>query len=217
MNTTQSTKPLKSGNTTWLCSLALFDVALLLILVFPDAVTTLTVTRLVAGRMSLTAIIPVAVLLLSSLLPPGLKATLVYFRVTQALPGHRAFSVHAPNDARIDMKALQKNVGAFPTVPSEQNSLWYKLYKKVVSDGAVIDAHRGYLLFRDMAAMSFLLLLAVPISLGLLGVVTTSIWVVAGVLLAQYILTALAAMQSGTRFVKNVLAIHSVRKVTTPR
>lgn len=217
MTTLPSAKPLKSGNIVWISGLALLDIALLLIVVFPEAVTGASMSRLVAGRMALMAVLPVMVLILSSLVPPATKATLVYFRLNYTLPGHRAFTKHAPDDSRIDMDLLKKNVGALPTDPREQNSTWYKLYKKVEADGAVVDAHKSYLLFRDMASMSALLSIAVPIALYLADISGRSVGQVFALFAIQYLLTALAAAQSGIRFVKNVLAIHAVRKVTIPR
>ena len=148
------------------------------------------------------------------MLPQDLKATLVYWKIKQALPGHEAFSKYGPADSRVDMASLRKNVGALPTDPREQNSLWYKLYRKVGSEVGVMDSHKAFLLFRDMAAISILLAIAVPITFLLVGVQVFVVWWALALFLGQYFITAIAARNTGIRFVGTVLAEHSIRRVT---
>lgn len=72
---------------------------------------------------------------LNTLPSADFKATLVYWRWRNALPGHRAFSRHASQDTRINLERLRKTFkGAFPEAPAEQNAAWYKLYKSVRND-----------------------------------------------------------------------------------
>lgn len=52
------------------------------------------------------------------------------------------------------MVALKKNVGELPNEPAEQNKKWFKLYTLVSDKRAVVEAHKLYLMYRDMAAMS---------------------------------------------------------------
>jgi hypothetical protein len=205
---------LKSRNFKWLCSLAAVDVLALLLLIFPELVGAASLTQLTALRAVLTLALPVIVLVLASVLSASVKASLVYWRGKQALPGHEAFTRHAPADTRIDFAALRKNIGTdLPSAPAEQNSLWYKLYRRVDGEVPVAEAHRSYLLFRDMAAMSALLLLLVPVALYFSGVPEASLLIAAALFGAQYLATAIAARHSGVRFVTNVLAVHATRKV----
>ena len=150
----------------------------------------------------------------AALLPAEWKATLVYWRIKDTLPGHRAFSKHAPSDPRIDLESLRKNVGAFPFEPREQNTAWYKLYKKVASEASVEDGHKSYLLFRDLAAISLLLTVVAPVGVYLLEGGIRAALLLGALMLGQYLLAAIAARNSGTRFVTNVLAIHSAKRVT---
>ena len=156
---------------------------------------------------------PTPALILSSLLSADHKAVLVFWRLRNPLPGARAFSVHAPADPRIDLAKLRKNVGEFPTTERDQNSKWYGLYKQVDSDPSVVDSHKNYLLFRDIAAMSLLLVPALPLILYLSGVDSTRMLVSAAWFMGQYLVTAFAARTTGIRFVQNVLAVHASRKV----
>ena len=165
----------------------------------------------------MTGILPVAVLLLSAVVPQNIKAMLVYWKLKNPLPGSEAFTRYAPADPRIDMVALKKNVGAWRTEPAEQNSLWYKLYRKVGSETAVAEAHKSFLLFRDMAVVSLLLSGFVPLGFWLTNIEHNACTFSFLLFAVQYVCTALAARHSGVRFVTNVLAEHSVRKVTTPK
>ena len=111
------------------------------------------------------------------------------------------------------MAALQKNIGTFPIDPKEQNSLWFKLYKKVGDEVTVSEAHRMFLLYRDMTTISALLLPLTTIGLYLAHIGWISICTVEAVLVAQFLTTAVAARHAGNRFVTNVLVVHSIRKV----
>lgn len=115
------------------------------------------------------------------------------------------------------MGALERNCGPLPTVPKEQNSLWYKLYKEVSNEVSVVESHKRYLLYRDLCAMSLALLLATPVLAFAFD------WRVVGwaVLLftAQTLLCALTSRNTGIRFITNVLVLHSSKdapKVKTP-
>lgn len=90
---------------------------------------------------------------------------LVYWKLMNALPGHEAFTRFGPADPRVDMTTLRKNVGALPVEPAEQNAFWYKLYRRVESEVPVVDARKMYLLWRDAAALSLPLVIALPLLL----------------------------------------------------
>ena len=207
-------KNLKAWNLPWLCSLAAFDAIALFVILFPETLATTTLARFSAARITLSTAIPVLVVLAAALLSAHIKACLVYWKWKEPLPGHTAFSQHGPADTRIDMEALRKNVGALPTEARDQNELWYKLYRKVGSELRVSDAHKAFLLFRDMAAVSILQLIATPVVLFTIGTPSATILTVAALFGVQYLLAAVAARNSGIRFVTTVLAEHAVRRVT---
>ena len=144
---------------------------------------------------------------INGLLSSDNKARLVFWRWSNPLPGSFAFSLYAHRDHRIDVAALRKIVGMWPSDPREQNATWYKLYKSVTSEPAVIDAHRHFLLTRDYSAISFIILL----SAGLFGFwfIPSSATAVSyvGIVLLQYLLATLAARNYGVRLVTTVLAL----------
>jgi len=207
-------RSLKSHNLKWLALLAAADVLLVLLLVAPGLLNGVTLTQMGIGPTLTTTAMPVFVLLIVNVLPHDVKAALVYWKPLGVLPGCEAFSKHGPRDPRIDMAELKKNVGALPTEATEQNSKWYKLYKQVSNETEVQEAHKLFLMYRDMAALTLPLVVLVPLSLNMAGVVDSTLALAVGLFVVQYLLAALSARWSGIRFVCNVMAIHSARKIT---
>jgi hypothetical protein len=149
----------------------------------------------------------VLALLLTWLVPPGVKATLVYWRLKEVLPGHRAFSAYIQRDDRIDVARLTASLGVIPAAPAEQNKVWYRLLKAHEGAPEISEAHQRFLFFRDVASFSALLGVAVP-TLGFLLWDVSAIGV--GAFFAmQYLLFVLAARNAGIRLVQNVLALAS--------
>lgn len=215
--TATSGKSLKRRNMLWLVAVGIVDVIALLVLAFHRPVDDFTADKMTALRSSLTVLLPVPILFLSYFFSHSQKAVIVFWRIRNPMPGSRAFSVHAPADARIDLDALKKNVGEFPDDERAQNSMWYRLYKLVENDVSVLESHQNYLMFRDIAAMSILLVPLVPAVLFFFGNKPSVVALSAIVFAVQYLITAVAARNSGIRFVQNVLSIHATKKVAASR
>jgi hypothetical protein len=209
MSTLHIAKSLKSGNLPWLASLTAFDILIVIVFVFPMLLNVASLTQASVARALATLVAPVVVLLLTGLLPHSLKASLVYWKLNDALPGHEAFTKHGPSDVRVDMAALRAQLGELPTVPSDQNRLWFKLYRATENAPTVLEAHKMYLLYRDMAAISLLLLIFTPVGLYLSGFGIGAMSTTAGLFALQYLIAAISARHSGIRLVTNVIAIHS--------
>lgn len=207
-------RSLKSLNMKWLVLLAAADVLFVLLFVAPDLLNEVTLTQIGIGRVLITTMMPVVVLLIVNVLPHDVKSMLVYWKPLGVLPGCEAFTKYGPRDPRIDMAALKKNVGALPTESTDQNSKWYKLYKQVPNEPEVQEAHKLFLMYRDMAVLSLPLVALVPLSLNVAGASNSTLALAACLFVVQYLLTAFSARWSGIRFVCNVMAIHSARKIT---
>ncbi|MGF6263285.1 hypothetical protein OKW49_004213 [Paraburkholderia youngii] len=212
-----SGKSLKARNMVWLVAVGIFDVIVLLVIAFHHPIDDFTADKGMALRTGLSVFLPVPIIFLSYLLSQSQKAILVFWRLQNPMPGSRAFSVHAQTDTRIDLDALKKNVGALPSDERDQNSMWYRLYKQVENEVSVLESHQKYLMFRDIAAMSLLLVPLVALGLFLFGSTVTAVVWSAVVFAIQYLIAALAARNSGIRFVQNVLCIHSAKKVSGAR
>lgn len=210
-------RSLKSLNMKWLVLLAVCDVLVVLFFVAPEVVSGASLTQIGIGRVLTTTVMPVVVLLIVNVLPHDVKSALVYWKPLGVLPGSEAFTKYGPADPRIDMGALKKNVGTLPDRQTEQNAKWYKLYKQVGNEPEVAEAHKLFLMYRDMAVMSLALVALSPAALLIVRAASPAPWLAAGLFTIQYLVTALSARWSGIRFVCNVLAVHSARKVTAPR
>ena len=175
-----------------------------------DALQTSGLPGLLHGAVNL---LPVGLALIvttvaNGLLDANMKARLVFARWTFPLPGHRAFSVHGPNDPRVDMAQIQKVLkGEIPSAAAEQNRAWYRLYKAVEHDPPIAHAHREFLFTRDYAAFSFLFLLGFgAASFFLIGSRKVAL-IYCAILLAQFLIVRHSAATYGKRFVTTVLAI----------
>ena len=145
-------------------------------------------------------------IVLEGLLSNPIKEFLVFWRIKNRLPGHRAFSVIGPRDARVNMekvKALFPNGLSFD--PKLQNQEWFELYKKYGDEWRVFYSHKAFLLTRDLTALT-----AAVIPLSFIGhLIAGSQWSMTGYhllfLIALLILISLPARNYGNRFVANVL------------
>jgi hypothetical protein len=147
----------------------------------------------------------VVTLVLTYLLPSGWKHRLIYTRWKDPLPGSRAFSKLIDKDERISREELVAQHGPLPEQPYRQNALWYKIYKSKQTDPVVFNSHGRWLLFRDLFAISLVLL---PPLTGYTflhsGATTGSVFLILAslVVIAMFI----CARNTGERFACNVLA-----------
>lgn len=206
-----SSKSLKSANFAWLCTLVTFDLVVLCVVIMPGVVEAATASKIALARVVCGVLLPIVPLVLVNTVPQIAKARLVFWRWNYPNPGSRAFSAYIDRDDRIDVEKLRKNVGAFPESAKEQNALWYLLYQKVKNEVSVLDAHKAFLLYRDMATLSLLLLLVSVALMLALGFTINELCKAGLVFALQYLLTALSARFAGERFVCTVLALHSTK------
>ena len=154
---------------------------------------------------------PLISLVATGLLPPEVKASLVFWRVKHVLPGHRAFTKYANQDPRVDVARLRALVDPWPGDPAEENRAWYRLLKKHEATPSVVDAHRVFLLSRDLTSIAFFFVLIGSLILFVsIGSLKWS-WIYGGTSLAQYVLLSQIGRNSGIRLVKNVLAEASAK------
>jgi hypothetical protein len=193
--------------------LTVADLIVVLLFLMPGIPSGASVDELGSWRLIATIIVPIVVLLIVNTLSSSLKAMLVYWRPMGWLPGSAAFTKYAAEDPRISMQALTNNVGVLPTDPREQNAKWYQLYKQVDDEPQIAESHKNFLMYRDMAALSLPFIVIAPLCLYHAGASAAAQWIGAGIFGTQYLLTSVSARHSGIRFVTNVLATHSTRKV----
>jgi hypothetical protein len=210
-------KSLKQANFVWLCTIVTFDVAVLAVVIFPDILRDTTVSNIALARSISTVLLPVVPLLLTHTVSQLMKARLIYWKWSNPLPGAKAFTKYVKEDERIDEAKLQRHVGVFPTEPKEQNSKWYGLYLKVKNEVSVLDAHKAFLLYRDAASLSLILLVLAGFVLWYFEFPRSDVRNACAVFAIQYLLAMMSARLAGRRMVCTVLAIHSTRKIANPK
>jgi hypothetical protein len=205
-----TTRALKARNGPVLAAILLADVAVFL-LAADDPLAAhwrdLLTTRALAACLA-----PVLVLLTASLLPASWKARLVFWRWKHALPGHRAFTDRVLNDPRIDRDRLLHNVALFPVETGEQNQFWYRLFKKVENEPSIEYINRQFLLLRDLAALSLLLLAPTAIALLAGWCEPRQAGIASAIFAVQYLLAAVSANRAGHGLVSSVLALHGAKR-----
>jgi len=138
----------------------------------------------------------------------SLKEKIVFFRIHNALPGHRAFSHHVKNDSRIDQARLKKLLGDFPEKPRDQNEKWYAIYQKHQNRPTILGIQGEYLLYRDATALLTILMLVSLIFTSVFAL-SNELAVFFGLLILQWIIFRSAAVVRGNRLVTTVLATES--------
>jgi hypothetical protein len=207
-----SGKSLKSQNGISLWAFFLFNIVLLVIILFANSFKGAKLSMEIFFSLRSAGIVVgyVIVFVLNGQLSPHVKARLVFWRWNDPLPGCRAFSHHGIDDPRVNMNALSILHGTLPTGAREQNQLWYKIYKEHQSDISVSKSHRDFLLARDMTSMAFLFFMVA----GIPGLFLSSWpWNFAyfASLLVIYLIMSNLARNHGKRFVTNVLALESIK------
>lgn len=135
------------------------------------------------------------------------KGRIVFWRWKNPLPGCEAFTRYAKLDPRVDIESLGKAYGPLPTKPSKQNALWYRFYKSVENEPAVVQVHRAFLFTRDYTCLALMIAIILG-SIGFFQMPTTKTSLIYfGFLILQFVLAGQAARNHGKRFVTTVLAI----------
>jgi hypothetical protein len=202
-------KYLKRGNVPTLILYLIWNVAIFLVVCngttdFWDN-TRQRVAQLKARDSLFCFLTPLVLTIACGLLPASWKATLVFWRIKNALPGSRAFTELAKRDPRIDASRLRTKLGKAPTTPRDENAVWYRWYKAVQDHVTVQEAHKQFLLNRDLTGISFLFLVFGTLAIGPSGASPVNVAVYLVITMLQYVVFSIVARNHGNRFVSNVL------------
>lgn len=164
---------------------------------------------LVAGTAS--TLFSAILVMLTNLLSHNIKHKMIFTRFVDEMPASRVNKL-CFNDSRVDFRAAQKR---WPeifdplTSSSERNSLWYRhIYKPVKDTNEVRQAHRSFLLYRDVFSGLVIIFFSTWIwqLLGhseLIGEIVPEVFITLGV---SNLLVFVAARNAGNRFVVNAVA-----------
>lgn len=207
---------LKSLNLKSIWVIVVIDILLIFFILAVMPLDWPTLLNLSKNLIQVLALIPasavgcILVKYVNDLLSPNIKAVLVFWRIRNALPGHRAFSEVAIRDPRIDMNILKERLGEFPANPIDQNTVWYQIYQTHKEAKEVREAHRNYLLFRDCASLTILIgIVAMTVSFFSKATFHQFLILIA-ITIVQFLICAISARNTGIRFVQNVLALECV-------
>jgi hypothetical protein len=159
---------------------------------------------------------PLISLVLSSAFAKNLKEMLVFWKLQDILPGHRAFSriIHdiEPNVLELDLLTNMLKDGIIkkddlPVDPAEQNAVWYKIYLvlKREEDKDIISKSKNYIRLRDSATVGFMFFFFGTIGLVLTHTSVKWIPVYSVVCLILYVLLARGARNMAINLVHAVL------------
>ncbi|MCJ2014186.1 hypothetical protein [Methylobacterium sp. J-076] len=213
------TKSLKDANRPKLWATIAMNVVVLYAFTQYEAVSAAGLKGLVAGA---TSLVPLTLALILTTIANGflsdkIKVWLVFLRRRHALPGHRAFSQFAGSDPRIDVDGLRKLLGKdWPTEPEGENRTWYRLFKEIENDPAVLYAHGEYLFTRDYAGFAALFVVGLGTAAAFTVRPIPVLLVYLGCLILQFMVVRHVAVTYGNRFVCTVLARKSARPIKEP-
>lgn len=91
----------------------------------------------------------------------------------------------------------------------DQNRTWYRLYRAHCTEPAVSDAHRHFLLTRDLSSVTLLMFPVMPVVIHLAKSNGDIVALHAVALIAIFLLLATVARHYGVALVANVLAVAS--------
>lgn len=203
---------LKKLNRPYLWAYFIFNIVVFLFLFFASNFEAITsdFKSMLTFRSSGILIAPLILFIMNGILSSNQKAVLVFWRLKHPLPGSRAFSEHGAKDSRVDMEQLINVYNSLPTTAEEQNSLWYKIYRKNSSDISVNQSQKEFLLARDLVAMTFLYILCAGIPMLFMSSWPLNFYYLI-FLSVEYLLLVRIAQNHGRRFVTNVLAVESAK------
>ena len=151
-------------------------------------------------------------LVMEGIISSDLKYKFIFWRLKHPLPGSRAFSLIARKDHRIDMEKVARLFhSGIPKDPREQNTTWYTFYKKHSGKVIVFQAHKAFLLTRDLATLTMIFIPASIVAHLLWGTLADKMWIHVGILFVILIAAIIASQNYGKRFVANVIVeeLHS--------
>lgn len=161
---------------------------------------------------SAAALLSVAAALIQDLVPKPIKEFAVFWRFKDRLPGHRAFSVTFENMHRFDNSRILNWDELKKLDPINQQSIFYRIYKKHRDIQSVYHYSFRYLAWRDTGAM-LIVLSIVTIALSsfqLIQIGTIPALKISFLCICFWILTVGAARQASKELIVQVLSAESM-------
>ena len=208
---------IKSENRKWLIGYLLLHIVIFALFASLINFDLTSADQLVSKLKNPQGFIPltgaILIIVLEGLFKNSVKEFLVFWRLKNRLPGHRAFTKIGPNDSRINMERVKALFpDGLPIDPKKQNNEWFQLYREYQDELQVFYSHKAFLLTRDLASLTVIF---IPLSIFghfLLGSTPQMIAYHLLILVILFVGISLSARHYGERFVANVLVEASLRK-----
>jgi len=108
----------------------------------------------------------VVMTLAQDLVPKSFKEFIVFWRFSDRLPGHRAFTEKFSDQSRYDRQKISNWADLEGMSPSSQQQTFYKVYRRHEKDARISHNSFRYLAWRDSASSLFLLAFVTVPALG---------------------------------------------------
>jgi hypothetical protein len=151
--------------------------------------------------------------LAQDLLPKPLKEAIIFTRVRDRLPGHRAFTPAFEAEDRYDVHRIPGYDTLKQMSPKHQQREFYKVYRKHAEDVRVKHYSHRYLAWRDTsAALLLLALVTVPVLDWIYdAMVSAQAHKLAGITFLGALLATTASRLNANELVKQVLTAEELR------
>ncbi len=208
---------IKSENRKWLIAYLLLHIVLFALFASLINFDLINADELVLKLKNPQGFIPltaaILIIVLEGLFKNSVKEFLIFWRLKNRLPGHRAFTKIGPNDSRINMERIKTLFpDGLPVDPKQQNNEWFQLYREYQDELQVFYSHKAFLLTRDLESLTVIF---IPLSIFghfLLGTALQMVVYHLSILVILFVGISLSARHYGERFVANVLVEASLRK-----
>jgi len=201
---------LKELNKKSIWILIVFDIVLFMVILkdmsFSFLIDSFFTEKSIVSPLLASVLGPLIAGTLNGFIPSRIKDNIVFWKMNNVLPGHRAFSKRVYADPRIDAQKLESQLGGFPIKEREQNAKWYSLYKKHRGGSSIDNSHQSFLLYRDFTVITFLLSFIVCGLSFVLNLGMYKFFQILVICIFQYFAFMIIARNMGNRFVDNVLA-----------
>lgn len=157
-----------------------------------------------------TAILSLACALAQDILPRSFKEAVIFWRIRDRLPGHRAFLTQKTDRYDLSKITNMEQLAALPA--DKQQRVFYDVYKKHRDDPTVSQSNFRYVAWRDTASLFFCLgVISIPVAYLVARSLAQPFEWRSAVMLATsafvaYLLTSLAARQVANSLVSQVLS-----------
>ncbi len=154
-------------------------------------------------------LLPLVIFVILGIISQKWKEIIVFWKKENRLPGCCAFSKYAKEDHRVNCDLLKDKYGKFPRKASEQNALWYGIYRNI-KDKGIAKTHKDFLLARELTITTVLFILISIPTLCFLTNICIDNWknliYYFLFLIIEYLLIRYTAKNHAERLVTNVLA-----------